>query len=148
MPVDMAALAELVRRDRARLTLNQTAYGKRLGLTQGQISDLERARFLELSHDVQQGLARRFKRLPTVEATAESDRLVQEVQQHAALELGPVFGALPEYRRRELANHLKRQMTLLAELARLAARRPKRRRRGRDGDPPILFGRSRSPASA
>jgi hypothetical protein len=126
-PVDMAALAELVRRDRARLNLNQTVYGQRLGLTQGQISDLERARFLELSHDVQRGLARRFKRLPTVQATAERDQLIQDVLQAVARELGSAFGVIPGPERVELANHLKRQVALLADLARRAARYPKRR---------------------
>jgi transcriptional regulator with XRE-family HTH domain len=128
-PVDMAALAELVRRDRTRLNLNQTVYGQRLGLTQGQISDLERARFLELSHDVQQGLARRFKRLPTVQAAAERDQLIQDVLHAVARELGSAFGVIPGPERVELANHLKRQVALLAGLARRAARYPKRRPR-------------------
>jgi transcriptional regulator with XRE-family HTH domain len=136
--VDLAALAVLVRRDRMELNLSQTNYGHRLGLTQGQVSDLERARFVDLSHEVRQRLVRRFKRLPTMRGT-EPDRLIQDVQEHAARELGSVFGVIPEHRRVELANHLKRQMTLLAELSRLAARRRQRPRNG-DGDPPVLFG--------
>jgi transcriptional regulator with XRE-family HTH domain len=126
-PFDMTALAVLVRRDRAGLNLNQTDYGHRLGLSQAQISDLECARFLELSHDMQRALARRFKRLPTVQPTAERDRLIQDVLQAVARELGSVFGVIPGPERVELANHLKRQVALLAGLARRAARAPKRR---------------------
>jgi transcriptional regulator with XRE-family HTH domain len=136
MAIDMAELARWVRRDRARLKLTQAAYAKRLGgLTQGQISNLERGAFRELSLAVAHAMRRRFKRLPRKTARAETDALIALVSDHLARKFSEIMHILPEHERRELADHLMRQITLLTEPHLRPRRRPPPRR-----DPPILFG--------
>jgi hypothetical protein len=64
--IDWDALARLVRDDRN--GKSQTKYGQDIGLSQGQVSDLERKMMRELSAGVDRALRKRFKEIPEVGA--------------------------------------------------------------------------------
>lgn len=66
MAIDFRTLGDWVKSDRAKLRLHQGAYGAKLGLSQGQISDLERISMRELSADVKAKLEKRFTVLPVI----------------------------------------------------------------------------------
>jgi hypothetical protein len=140
METDMAALAVLVRRDRAYLRLSQVAYGRLLGgLSQAQVSDLERGtRLRSLSPQMTRFLRRRFTRLPsaTVRVPEEVAALVERVTTHAKRQLSALTH-LPQSQREEIGDHLIRQITLITEpLIRASGRRKKR---GPPGDGDLLF---------
>lgn len=64
MNIDFAELQTLVRR--ARGSVNQTAWGRRVGLTQAQVSKLETGAMRELSREVYDTLTRLLGPLPMV----------------------------------------------------------------------------------
>jgi hypothetical protein len=139
METDMAALAVLVRRDRAYLHLSQAAYGRRLGgLSQVQVSDLERGtRLKSLSPRMTRLLRRRFTRLPSakVRIPEEVATLVERVTTHAKRQLGALTH-VSQAQREEIGDHLIRQITLITEpLIRASGRR----KRGPPGDSVLLF---------
>lgn len=65
MAVDFRCLRDWIKADRGTVR-SQSEYGASIGLTQGQVSDLERLITRELSSDVEAKLKARFGRIPQI----------------------------------------------------------------------------------
>lgn len=118
MTVDWAALGRRMVADRGKKS--QAAYGAEIGLSQGQVSDIERAKMRRLSAEVADVLKRRLGDLP-IEGEKSKDRVedrdVESLAAHARREFADLLHRVEDGERAKIVGHLKDQISLLARLA-------------------------------
>jgi transcriptional regulator with XRE-family HTH domain len=102
MAIDWTEIRRLIREDRQRRDHSQAEYGRDLGLSQSQVSELERGIVRRLSFPVSEALKQRFGRVP-----------IKEVGQPAATEPSADFPGDSADVLKDLAKRLTEALVLL-----------------------------------